>query len=198
MPTSSAPTPTITSVSPNTGDAAGGEQHHDQRHGLLTTGIGVTVSIGGVDATATNTTATAITVTTPPGVVGAADVIVSNNDGQAVRATGAFTYTSASYTLTYDGNGATAGSAPVDGTGYTYGSSATVAGAGTLVRSGSEFLGWNTAANGSGATVLVGSALPITGNATLYAQWAVALTVAPSTCRSDRWQRMRGPPPLRR
>ena len=181
MPTSSAPTPTITSVSPNTGEAAGGESITISGTNFSTTGIGVTVSIGGVDATVTDTTATAITVTTPPGGVGAADVIVSNNDGQAVRETGGFTYTSASYTLTYDGNGATAGSVPVDGTDYTYGSSATVTGAGTLVRGGYEFLSWNTAANGSGTTVLVAAGLTITGNTTLYAQWAVALTVAPST-----------------
>lgn len=184
MPTSTAPTPTVTSVSPNTGDAAGGESITITGTNFSTTGIGVTVSIGGLTATVINTTSTGITVTTPPGVVGAADVIVSNNDGQAVRATGAFIYNSASFTLTYDGNGATAGAAPVDGTSYTYGSNVTVTGAGTLARAGHEFLGWNTAANGSGTTVLVGAGLTITGNTTLYALWAVALTVAPSVTPS--------------
>gem|GEM_PF-6571555 len=181
MPTASAPTPTITAVSPNSGDATGGESITISGTNFSTAGVGVSVEIGGKPATVTNLTSTAITVTTPPGTAGTVDVIVSNNDGQAVRATNAFTYTSATYTLAYDGNGATSGSVPVDATGYTYGSNAVVAGPGSMVRNGYEFLGWNTAANGSGSAVLVGSSLPITADDTLWAQWQVVLSVSPGS-----------------
>jgi len=79
------------------------------------------------------------------------------------------------YTVTYNGNGFTGGSVPVDAGTYTNGQSVTVrANTGSLVRAGYTFNGWNAAANGSG------NAYPATGaatfnmgssNVTLYAQW---------------------------
>ncbi len=84
------------------------------------------------------------------------------------------------YTVTYDGNGNTGGTAPVDGLSpYNFGSTVTVlANTGSLVKSGSSFAGWNTAANGSGtnyaatgiATFTLGAA-----NVVLYAKWAEPL-----------------------
>ena len=82
------------------------------------------------------------------------------------------------YTVTYDGNGSTGGSAPVDaGNPHAYNSTVTVAANASLVRSGYSFLGWNTAANGSGnfypatgaVTFVMGA-----GNLTLFAQWAIS------------------------
>jgi uncharacterized repeat protein (TIGR02543 family) len=46
-----------------------------------------------------------------------------------------------------------------------------------LSRSGHTFAGWNTAADGSGDAYGAGAALTITGNTTLYAQWANTYTV---------------------
>src|SRR5262249_50821003 len=54
---------------------------------------------------------------------------------------------STTYTITYNGNGNTGGSAPTDGTVYTSGATVTVLGAGNLTKNGNSFIGWNTAAD---------------------------------------------------
>lgn len=52
------------------------------------------------------------------------------------------------YTVTYNGNGATGGSVPVDSNTYEQGATVTVLGnSGNLAESGETFAGWNTAAN---------------------------------------------------
>ena len=76
-------------------------------------------------------------------------------------------------TVTYDGNGATGGSAPTD-TLYQGSSGATVIlpGANTLVKSGGFiFAGWNTKTDGSGTPYAAGDPFPVTRDVTLYAQW---------------------------
>jgi uncharacterized repeat protein (TIGR02543 family) len=80
------------------------------------------------------------------------------------------------YTVSYAGNGNTSGSAPVDNAQYTSGQSATALGAGTLVKNGSSFAGWNTSENGNGTSYAEGASIPITGNITLYAKWALITT----------------------
>lgn len=75
------------------------------------------------------------------------------------------------YAVTYDGNGATAGSAPTDSTAYAGGDTAWVDGYNTLERPGYRLDGWNTAANGSGLPYYPEQSFTITGDATLYAQW---------------------------
>ncbi len=79
----------------------------------------------------------------------------------------------ATYTVSYNGNGATGGTVPTDGNSYLAGATVTVLGnTGNLANSGYTFAGWNTAANGTGdayagsQTFTMGSA-----NVTLYAQW---------------------------
>lgn len=76
------------------------------------------------------------------------------------------------YTITYDGNGSTAGTAPASQTDKV-GANLTVSGnTGTLTRTGYTFGGWNTAANGSGTTYAVGSTIMMPSNGTtLYAIW---------------------------
>src|SRR6266568_5586638 len=80
-----------------------------------------------------------------------------------------------SYSVTYDGNGNTAGAVPVDGISHNYNSSVTVLGnTGALVKTGYTFAGWNTAANGSGTGQAVASSFNMgAGNVTLYAQWTI-------------------------
>ena len=51
------------------------------------------------------------------------------------------------YRVTYDGNGSTGGSVPVDATAYKDGETVTVREKGDLVKAGSSFVGWNTARN---------------------------------------------------
>lgn len=76
--------------------------------------------------------------------------------------------------VTYAGNGATAGTAPVDGNSpYAAGGTVTVTGAGDLVRTGYRFTGWNTAADGSGTTYQQGDTFTIDNHVTLHAQWSV-------------------------
>jgi uncharacterized repeat protein (TIGR02543 family) len=78
------------------------------------------------------------------------------------------------YTVTYDGNGATGGSAPTDSTTYTEGSTVTVLGnPGTLEKTSYTFAGWNAASDGSGETYVAGSTFTMgTADVTLYAVWS--------------------------
>jgi len=76
------------------------------------------------------------------------------------------------YTVTYNGNNNTGGTAPVDGTNYQQGDTVTVSPVGTLVRTGYTFSGWNTIANGSGTSHAAGSTFAMgSTNVILYAQW---------------------------
>lgn len=76
------------------------------------------------------------------------------------------------YRVNYNGNQSDGGTAPVDPTLYLTGTEATVAGVGTLTRTGYTFTGWNTAANGSGTARAAGSTFAMgNANVTLYAQW---------------------------
>ncbi|HNX58263.1 MAG TPA: InlB B-repeat-containing protein, partial [Spirochaetota bacterium] len=80
------------------------------------------------------------------------------------------------FSVTYNGNGNTGGSVPVDGNAYLSGASVTAENKGTLVKSGFTFVGWNTAANGSGLSYAAGASFAISSNITLYAQWSSAST----------------------
>ena len=73
-----------------------------------------------------------------------------------------------SYSITYAGNDNTSGTAPATGN---YTASTTIAGAGTLKRSGYIFNGWNTNLNGSGTAYAAGATYTLGTNLTLYAQW---------------------------
>lgn len=76
------------------------------------------------------------------------------------------------YVITYDGNGSTGGTAPVDSTEYLEGTSVTVAGAGDLVKNGYQFNGWNTRADGTGTAYAVGAIFTMgAADITMYAQW---------------------------
>ena len=81
------------------------------------------------------------------------------------------------YTVTYNGNTNTGGSAPTDGSSpYNSGTSVTILGnSGSLTKSGvAIFAGWNTSADGSGTNYVGGDTFNITQNTTLYARWVAA------------------------
>ena len=83
--------------------------------------------------------------------------------------------------MTFDGNGNTGGSVPVDpASPYEYGSTVTVPGQGSLTRMHYRFMGWNTAANGTGTAYDENDTFAIAGNETLFAQWNVIITEVPS------------------
>ena len=75
------------------------------------------------------------------------------------------------YSVTYDGNGSTGGSAPTDGTAYASGATVTVEGANTLVKRGWLFSCWNTQDDGEGTSYNPGETFTIAANTTLYAIW---------------------------
>lgn len=79
------------------------------------------------------------------------------------------------YLLSFDGNGSTGGTVPIDSTPHTVGASISVPGnTGGLTRTGYTFTGWNTAANGSGTSYVSGNTFTMpSSNSTLYAQWSV-------------------------
>ena len=77
-------------------------------------------------------------------------------------------------TITYNGNSNTGGSVPTPGSYVTDGAPYVVLGnIGSLVRAGYTFVGWNTAANGSGTDYPagVGTTYSLPDNVILYAKW---------------------------
>jgi hypothetical protein len=71
-------------------------------------------------------------------------------------------------TASFLGNGGTGTVAPVS---YPVGSTTTLPTISGVTNPGYNFVGWNTAANGSGTSYMGGSSYVFTGDQTLYAQW---------------------------
>jgi hypothetical protein len=92
----------------------------------------------------------------------------------------------AAYALTYDANGASGGSVPIDPNRYESGESAVAAdnvGGLTLISGGItyRFTGWDTMADGSGTRYRVGASVPFgEANLTLYAVWSAIGGIGPS------------------
>jgi uncharacterized repeat protein (TIGR02543 family) len=79
---------------------------------------------------------------------------------------------SSNYYVTYDANGATSGTVPIDETAYSLDDEVTVLGnTGDMTKTGCAFGGWNTQADGEGTNYSAGSTFSITANTTLYAKW---------------------------
>jgi uncharacterized repeat protein (TIGR02543 family) len=76
------------------------------------------------------------------------------------------------YTVAYNGNANTGGDPLTDGSSpYLYGSTVTTLGAGTLVKTGNNFVGWNTSADGTGTNYAIGANFTIFANTILFARW---------------------------
>lgn len=86
------PAPVVSSVSPSSGSTVGGTSMSVTGSNFVS---GSSVSVGGTSCSSvTFTSSTQLMCTTPAGAAGAADVVVTNPDTQAVTFTGGFTYTS--------------------------------------------------------------------------------------------------------
>ncbi len=102
--------------------------------------------------------------TTPPvytvGAPASASVVIQDNQKPT-------------YTVTYNGNGNTGGTAPTDGNGYHAGDPVTaLLNSGGLVKTGYSFAGWNTQAGGNGTTYAPNQTFTMGGaNLVLYAKW---------------------------
>ena len=91
-------------------------------------------------------------------------------DGMIQSTETSITYKLNTYTVSYDGNGSDGGTV-LGVQSFTSGSFATVTGAGTMIRTGYTFTGWNTAVNGTGTPYTEGARYSSDANLTLYAQW---------------------------
>jgi len=81
-------------------------------------------------------------------------------------------YTFNPYFVIYNANGSTSGSVPNDPWVYESDDMAVVMSPGTLAKSDYAFVGWNTAADGSGTPYAVGESFVLgTNNVVLFAQW---------------------------
>jgi uncharacterized repeat protein (TIGR02543 family) len=120
------------------------------------------------DASATDTSATFTELGTYVLRLTANDGVGSNYDELTISVN----ETSSTYSVTYNGNGNTDGSVPVDSGVYATGATVTVLGnTGSMTKTGYTFAGWNTAVNGSGTPYAAGSTFTISNSTTLYAQW---------------------------
>ncbi len=85
-------------------------------------------------------------------------------------------WTPITYSVTYDANGATSGTAPMSQT-KTHDVALTLAtNSGGLLKTGYTFAGWNTAANGSGTNYAEGVSYAADAAIVLYAKWTGALS----------------------
>jgi uncharacterized protein (TIGR02145 family)/uncharacterized repeat protein (TIGR02543 family) len=86
--------------------------------------------------------------------------------------------TKPTFTVTYNGNGNTGGAVPSDANKYEPGVPVTVKeNTGLLTKTGATFAGWNTTADGSGITYVVGATFLMgSTNVILYAQWTTKPT----------------------
>ena len=104
-----------------------------------------------------------------------------DNDTVPVDGTTLYAKWTAVYTVTYNGNGNTGGTAPADNKQYEQGEAAAVLGNGSLSKSGYSFAGWNSQADGKGESYRSGDALTIgDSNVILYAQWSIIPYVPPA------------------
>lgn len=86
--------PTITSISPSSGDVAGGTSVTINGIGHIPDGnTQSSVTFGGTDATGETATAAKTDCTTPAHAAGSVNVVLTNSDGENVTSTGGFTYT---------------------------------------------------------------------------------------------------------
>jgi autotransporter-associated beta strand protein len=143
------------------------------------TGSAVTLSSLGLN-TPTGTPAFTINNLTPPGsyssvsylsgltLTGANAANYTLNPYPETSPSHTITGTCTNYQITFDGNTNTSGTTPAN---IVFTNSTTIPDQGSLVKTGSTFLGWNTAANGSGTSYAAGAIYSGTSNLTLFAQW---------------------------
>ncbi len=89
----------------------------------------------------------------------------------ATEVTATFSAAAATYTVSYNANGATGGTAPVDQTKIENVNLQLASNSGSLVKTGYDFDGWNTNSEGTGTDYAVEATYSNNGNITLYAKW---------------------------
>ncbi|GEM_PF-5355916 len=132
------------------------------------------VYVSGVGTWNVNTSSGALTFTPDYGTSGTTSIVFNIEDawGQVGSATQTVSVGIPTYTVTYNDQGSSAGSAPIDSGAYAVGSTVIVSGVGDLVSAGLAFNRWTTESDGTGIAYDPGDsfAMPV-GGQTLYAQW---------------------------
>jgi hypothetical protein len=181
-------TVTVTSVSPATGDVAGGDTVTVVGTGFV--GGTPTVTFGGQAATSVSILdSTSISCVTPAVGAGAVNVIVTLSGGGSGTGTGVFTYQALTVTGISPASGAAAGGTAVTitGTGFQTGDSVTIGGvsATSIVRVSPTSITCVTPAGTEGARdVVIAGAVTLTGGFTY--------TAGASTFFSSRWDTATG------
>jgi uncharacterized repeat protein (TIGR02543 family) len=115
--------------------------------------------------------------TVPPvGVCTAAVTFAASDSTNYVNVSGTVHVTVAAiptYTVSYNGNGNTSGSAPGSQTKTNNVNLTLATNSGGLARTGYTFVGWNTLANGTGTDYAVGATYTANAAITLYAKWTL-------------------------
>jgi hypothetical protein len=165
-----------TQVSTPQFDPLEGTYTTDQSVAISTTTPGTTIyyTTDGSDPTtsaAKSTYSTAIAITGPSTTKTIKAYATKAGMADSTVGTATYTISYPTYTVSYNANGA-GGTAPVDTNKYLPGQTVIVLNYGSLSKTGSYFIGWNTAADGSGTSRPAGSTFAIAStNVTLYAQW---------------------------
>ena len=153
----------------------------------LTTGYGTTVNATQSPVTGSSNTAVSKAInglscgtTYHFRVVGTNSAGTTNGSDATFRTTTCPQPPPTYYYVTYNGNDNTGGTAPTDSNAYANGATVTVkANTGILTRTGYTFNGWNSAADGSGASYSASGSVTFSigsANITLYAQWTLSPT----------------------
>ncbi|MBV9497010.1 MAG: IPT/TIG domain-containing protein, partial [Acidobacteria bacterium] len=178
--------PTVSSINPTSGPAAGGQT------GVVITGTNLSsvtnVKLGGTNATITNTTATTVTITTPAHAAGTVDVVLTNPAGSATLTNG-YTYIAAPTVTSVSPNaGPTAGGQTgvlVNGTNFTGATNVTFGGtAATVTNITATQITVTTPAHAAGSVAVAVTTPGGTGtqnNAYTYAAAPTATTVTPNS-----------------
>ena len=150
--------PTVSSVSPSSGPAAGGTSITVSGTGFVS---GATVTVGGSACTSvTFISSSSLSCTTPAGSAGAANVVVTNPDSQTGTGVGAFTFVAApTVSSVSPSSGPAVGgtSITVSGTGFVSGATVTVGGSAcsSVAFSSATSLTCTTPAGSAGAANVV-------------------------------------------
>ena len=129
-----------------------------------------TQNVGTKDITKSNNTTYTYDVSDLSGVI-TIKVTKPSSKTVWVKSISITTAAASKVSLVYNANGSTGGTVPATME-YDKGATVTVAGnTGGLVKTGFDFAGWNTLANGSGTTYQGGNTFTINANTTLYALW---------------------------
>jgi hypothetical protein len=129
--------PTITSISPSSGNTGGGTFVNINGAGF---GQGATVTFGGVPATNVSSGETSISATTPAHAAGTVNVVVTNPNGTSFTTVNGFQYVLPSITSITPGAGNTGGGTfvNINGAGFAQGAAVTFGGVPATNVSGSD------------------------------------------------------------